>query len=70
MIANSNYPSDSTGIAYKATPFVMSDDLSYWQDINVNISKKFSKNSPQLRVTITFKLIMMSRKYQMTLKGL
>ena len=42
MIANSNYPSDSTGIAYKATPFVMSDSL-YWQDINVNISKKFSK---------------------------
>jgi len=39
---NSNYPSDSTGIAYKSTPFVMSDSL-YWQDINFNISKKFNK---------------------------
>jgi hypothetical protein len=42
MTKNENYPLDSTGIAYKATPFVMSDSL-YWQDINFNISKKFSK---------------------------
>ncbi len=42
MIENANYPSDSTGIAYSATPFAMSDSL-YWRDINFNISKKFSK---------------------------
>ena len=42
MTKNENYPQDSTGISYKATPFVMSDSL-YWQDINFNISKKFSK---------------------------
>jgi len=42
LTPNENYPSDSTGIAYKATPFVMSDSL-YWQDINFNISKKFNK---------------------------
>ncbi len=42
MTPNLNYPSDSTGIAYKATPFVMSDSL-YWQDINFYISKKINK---------------------------
>jgi len=39
---SSTYPSDSTGIAYKSTPFVMSDSL-YWQDINFYISKKINK---------------------------
>ena len=35
-------PADSNGIAYTSKPFVMSDSL-YWQDINFNITKKFSK---------------------------
>ena len=39
----SNYnPSDSTRVTYSSTPFVMSDSL-YWQDINFNINKKFTK---------------------------
>jgi hypothetical protein len=39
----SNYdPSDSTRVTYSSTPFVMSDSL-YWQDINLNINKKFTK---------------------------
>ncbi len=33
---------DSNGIAYTSRPFSMSDSL-YWQDININITKKFSK---------------------------
>tara|TARA_B100001287_G_scaffold89347_1_gene74886 strand:- start:848 stop:2515 length:1668 start_codon:yes stop_codon:yes gene_type:complete len=33
---------DSTRVTYSSTPFVMSDSL-YWQDINFNINKKFSK---------------------------
>ena len=36
-------PLDSTGVAYSTGLFDMSDSL-YWQDINFNISKKFSKN--------------------------
>lgn len=36
-------PLDSTGVAYSTGLFEMSDSL-YWQDINFNISKKFSKN--------------------------
>jgi hypothetical protein len=36
-------PLDSTGVAYKSGLFDMSDSL-YWQDINVNITKKFTKN--------------------------
>lgn len=39
---STTYPSDSTGIAYKSTPFVMNDSL-YWQDINFYISKKINK---------------------------
>lgn len=35
-------PADSNGIAYTSRPFSMSDSL-YWQDININITKKFSK---------------------------
>jgi len=35
--------SDSTGIAYRTSPFDMSDSL-LWRDFNVNISKKFTKN--------------------------
>ncbi len=35
-------PLDSTGVAYVARPFDMSDSL-YWQDINFNITKKFNK---------------------------
>ena len=39
----SNYnPNDSTRVTYSSTPFVMSDSL-YWQDINFNINKKFTK---------------------------
>jgi hypothetical protein len=36
-------PLDSTGITYTTGLFDMSDSL-YWQDINFNITKKFSKN--------------------------
>jgi hypothetical protein len=36
-------PLDSTGVTYTSGLFDMSDSL-YWQDINFNISKKFSKN--------------------------
>ncbi len=36
-------PADSTGVAYKTTPFDMSDSL-LWRDFNVNITKKFTKN--------------------------
>ena len=34
---------DSTGVAYHCKPFDMSSTL-YWQDINVSISRKFSKS--------------------------
>lgn len=36
-------PMDSTGVTYKCGLFDMSDSL-YWRDVNVNITKKFSKN--------------------------
>lgn len=36
-------PLDSTGVTYTCGLFDMSDSL-YWQDINFNISKKFTKN--------------------------
>lgn len=36
-------PADSTGIAYKTSPFDMSDSL-LWRDFNVSISRKFTKN--------------------------
>ena len=36
-------PLDSTGIMYSCQPFDMSSTL-FWQDINFNISKKFSKS--------------------------
>lgn len=36
-------PKDSTGIAYKSDLFSTSKDL-YWRDINVSISRKFSKS--------------------------
>ena len=42
MDASSYNPDDSTRVTYSSTPFVMSDSL-YWQDINFNINKKFSK---------------------------
>jgi hypothetical protein len=35
-------PLDSTGVTYSARPFDKSDSL-YWEDINFNITKKFSK---------------------------
>ncbi|MCO5261139.1 MAG: DUF6029 family protein [Crocinitomicaceae bacterium] len=40
---NLNYPDDSTGVAYKTSPFRMSDSL-YWLDINASIYRKFTKN--------------------------
>lgn len=36
-------PTDSSGVTYTAKLFDLSDSL-YWQDINFNISKKFSSN--------------------------
>ena len=42
MDVSSYNPDDSTRVTYSSTPFVMSDSL-YWQDINFNINKKFSK---------------------------
>ena len=36
-------PTDSSGVTYTAKLFDLSDSL-YWQDINFNISKKFSPN--------------------------
>jgi len=39
---NPNYDTDSTGIRYSTNSFSMSDS-AYWTDINVSISKKFSK---------------------------
>lgn len=36
-------PLDSTGIKYKSDLFSISNEL-YWQDFNVNISRKFSKS--------------------------
>lgn len=43
QVANPNYPIDSTGIAYTCKPFDMSKEL-FWQDINVNITRKISKS--------------------------
>lgn len=36
-------PLDSTGVTYTTTPFGMSDSV-LWQDINVNVYRKFSKS--------------------------
>lgn len=36
-------PADSTGVTYRSGLFDMSDSL-YWQDFNINITRKFNKN--------------------------
>lgn len=36
-------PADSTGIAYRARLFDASS-LQYWQDININVTRKFNRN--------------------------
>jgi hypothetical protein len=42
--------SDSTRVMYKTNPFDMSDSL-YWQDININVSRKFT---PKFNIILNY----------------